>query len=377
MAQLTSIEWTDVTWNPIRGCSRVSEGCRNCYAERVAARFSGPGQPYEGLAVMAPQGPRWTGKLKLVEKVLYQPLRWQEPRRVFVNSMSDLFHEALPEDSIDRVFAVMANTQYCTYQVLTKRPERMLEYMRALLHKRERMIDLIWEQPEHWVKEPIEKPTGEEVLWFFPEWPPTNVWLGVSVEDQATADERIPLLLQTPAAVRFVSYEPALGPVDFTNLNLMASMWRFLPDALKKANYPNYPKACKLDALRGDSLAGKMPLLNWVICGGESGPGARPMHPNWARSVRDQCQSAGVPFFFKQWGEWAPSFDFKKQFEGINPTTPCKLLAADGHAGHSQAEMEGHPRVGLVVKTGKKNAGRLLDGREWNEFPRPGLDAEG
>jgi protein gp37 len=234
------IPWTEDTWNPIRGCSRVSLGCGGphgqggCYAERLAIRLSGPGQPYEGLVKSTPSGPRWTGRVALVESALDLPLRWKKPGRIFVNSMSDLFHEKVPDEWIDRIFAVMAKAPQHTFQILTKRPERMLEWV-----TRSRPVPL------------------------------PNVWLGVSVEDQETADVRIPLLLQTPTAVRWVSYEPALGSVDFRSLGL-----------LKRTG------------------AG----LDWMVVGGESGPGARPFDLAWARQTIDQCREAGIAPFFKQTG---------------------------------------------------------------------------
>ena len=283
MSQKTSIEWTDATWNPVRGCSRVSEGCRNCYAERTAARFAGTMRPYadrplEGLALATPPPfagfvtkvnghPAWTGKVELIEKHLEDPLHWGDPKRIFVNSMSDLFHEELDDESISTVFAVMSQSPQHTFQILTKRPKRMLEWFSR------------WN-----VTDGVEESGMTRFGWCHANtdgrWPLPNVWLGVSVEDQATADERIPLLLQTPAAVRFVSYEPALGPVEFTAVGEppINALWK------------------------GGFRDGR---IDWVIAGGESGPGARPAHPQWFRDVRDQCQAAGVPFFFKQWGEHA------------------------------------------------------------------------
>ena len=249
---MTSIEWTDCTWNPVRGCSRVSEGCRNCYAERIAARFSNAGSveagEFVGFAERTPAGPRWTGRVELIKSKLQEPLHWKKPRRVFVNSMSDLFHESLPDDAILEVFRVMQDCPQHIFQVLTKRPENMRRFMAE------------WEGESIW------------------EGPVQNVWLGVSVEDQKTADERIPLLLQTPAAVRFVSYEPALGPVCLLNY-LLYGPWSAVN--------------VKPPTSRG---------LDWVICGGESGPGARPFDIAWARSVRDQCKAAGGAFFMKQLG---------------------------------------------------------------------------
>ena len=273
MSAGTKIEWTDCTWNPVRGCSRVSEGCRNCYAERVAARFSGEGERFHGFAerrdsdLNAGGGskPRWTGRVELIESKLTEPLRWRKPRRVFVNSMSDLFHEALPDEAIDRVFAVMALAPQHTFQVLTKRPERMREYVKRLplLHLppiasgRGCDTDALYDQAYLALR------SGAL----------PNVWLGVSVEDQKTADERIPKLLSTPAAVRFVSYEPALGPVDF-NLD------QFVP------------------------FSAPTPKIDWIIVGGESGPGARPIDVAWVRSVVAQCKEAGVACFVKQLGAY-------------------------------------------------------------------------
>lgn len=271
----TSIEWTDVTWNPTRGCSRVSEGCRNCYAERIAARFSrskgyaiapssersaigagvrAPGK-FASFANMTPAGPRWTGRVELVPSKLDEPLRWRKPRRVFVNSMSDLFHERLAEDSIGEVFEVMAAAPQHIFQILTKRAEGMRDWVRSWTdHENERGFDSRFR----------------------------HVWLGVSVEDQATADERVPLLLQTPAAVRFVSYEPALAAV---NLEAFLSVY-------DRQGEPSGPR-CNTD---GSSQ------LSWLIVGGESGPGARPFDLAWARSVLRQCREAGVPVFVKQLG---------------------------------------------------------------------------
>jgi protein gp37 len=268
----SSIEWTDRVWNPVRGCSRASEGCRNCYAERVAVRFSGPGGPYEGFADVRSRHPqtgnatcgvrgRWTGRVELIPSKLDEPLRWKKPARVFVNSMSDLFHEELPDEAIYEVFSVMALAREHTFQVLTKRPRGMLGWAQS-----EPCAFL----PKPWGMK------GDTVASQPFRLPLPNVWLGVSVEDQATADERIPLLLQTPAAKRFVSYEPALGPVDFTD-----------------------------GPLDPDSTMGRWSMLDqldWVIVGGESGPGARPFDLAWARSVVAQCREAGVACFVKQLG---------------------------------------------------------------------------
>lgn len=269
---LTSIEWTDRTWNPVRGCSRVSQGCVNCYAEKMAARFSDEGHTFEGFAIRTPSGPRWTGKVELIESKLTEPLHWKKPQRVFVNSMSDLFHEALPDDAIDRVFAVMALCPHITFQILTKRPERMLKYF--IIDAAERVERIL--NHDYGCTMWTFKPKGD--------WPLPNVWLGVSVEDQETADARIPLLLQTPAAIRFVSYEPALGPVDFR---------KFLP---RRMSLDEIPGSALNDGCTDMWTIG----LDWIIAGGESGPGARPPHPDWFRQVKEQCRAASVPFFMKQ-----------------------------------------------------------------------------
>jgi len=200
----TKIEWTRSddgtlgrTWNPIRGCSVVSEGCRNCYAMNFATRFAKEGEPYEGLAYRNSSGAHWTGKVEFIEKHLTDALRWRKPARVFVNSMSDLFHESIPDEWIDKIFAVMAYAPQHVFQVLTKRPERMLSYL-SCREGRRVVID------------------GLGAIWTHTvSWPLPNVHLGVSAEDQKTANERIPLLRETPAAVRWVSAEPLIGPIDF------------------------------------------------------------------------------------------------------------------------------------------------------------------
>jgi len=236
MADKSAIEWTEATWNPTTGCTKISTGCKNCYAERLAHRLQAMGNPKYANGF----------QLTLHEDALEIPLRWKKPRMIFVNSMSDLFHEDIPLEFIRRVFGIMQTAHWHTYQVLTKRAERLAELAPNL------------------------------------PWPP-NVWVGVTVEEQRYT-HRIDLLRTVPAAVRFLSLEPLLGPLP--NLNLEG--------------------------------------IHWVIVGGESGPGARPLRPEWVTDIRDQCQKAGVPFFFKQWG-------------GVH----------------------------------KKRAGRTLEGRTWNQMPAP------
>lgn len=285
----TEIEWATDVWNPVTGCTKVSPGCKFCYAERVATRY---------------WGARKFTDVRLHPDRLDAPLHWRRPRRIFVNSMSDLFHEAVPDEFLDRIFTVMALAPRHTFQVLSKRAERMHAYL-VSSDTPGRVAHAIL-RGDQWST----KPGGD--------WPLRNCWMGVSVEDQARADERIPWLLKTPAAVRFLSVEPLLGPVDLN---------RFLRPG-------------------GRDGAAERPGVDWVIVGGESGgppdrslvahsqelatPGGRdgwwpkPEAETWVRSLRDQCVKAGVPWFLKQWG---------------GPT----------------------PKAG----------GRMLDGRRWSEYPPP------
>ena len=254
----TKIEWTDRVWNPVRGCSLVSPGCANCYAMKQAHRFSGSDQPYEGLTEIGPQGARWTGKIRLVSDALNQPLRWKKPCRVFVNSMSDLFHEAISDDFIYRVFMIMARCHRHAFQILTKRPERMNNFCRRISYIETGFNGLKYPSCSYW-------PNNQD-KWPIETTPLPNVWLGVSVEDQQTADERIPLLLQTPAAVRFVSYEPILAAVDFL---------RWLPKT-------------RTAVANGVDLTLSRPGISWLIAGGESGPKARPCDVAWIHSAVQQ-----------------------------------------------------------------------------------------
>jgi len=296
MSGRTNIEWTDRTWNPTRGCSmaRGSEtgGCKYCYAARTGLRHKGKGKPYEGLVRMTENGPRWTGKIELVESALEDPLHWKTPSRVFVDSMSDLFHEDIPDEYIDRVFAVMALCSQHTFQVLTKRAGRLAPFMDHWRSKR--TFDLfLAPEPEY-----SKRWTGvlnREL---------DNVWLGVSVENQATADLRIPALLRAAAAVRFVSYEPALGPVEWD------ADWLYVKcKYCGRHSHPTRPQWEWNGSVGGrcEFLDCAKPyfdesLLNWVITGGESGPDARPFDLAWARNTIAQCREAEVPCFVKQLG---------------------------------------------------------------------------
>lgn len=287
MADRSVIEWTDATWSPITGCSVMSPGCTNCYAMRLAGTRLQHHPSRAGLTRDSKAGPVWTGEVRFNEQWLTQPLRWKRQRMIFVAAHGDLFHERVPDEWIDRVFAVMALCPQHRFQVLTKRSARMRAYCQQLEDEPlqatiKRMAVALGPMP-----------VGDMVF------PSPNVWLGVSCEDQARADERIPDLLQTPAAVRFVSLEPLLGAID-----LMAYLH----------------------------------ALDWVIAGGESGPRARSI-PGIAipRSLRDQCAAARKPFFWKQWGEYAP--------------TLCDKLPVE------------------MIRVGKKRAGRLLDGELHNGMP--------
>lgn len=514
MGDKSKIEWTEATWNPTVGCSVISPGCTNCYAMKMAARLEAMatadrprwtpahrnGQMlahYVGTTKRVNGNAVWTGKLALApEHILTAPLRWKRSRKIFVNSMSDLFHESVPDEWIDQVFAVMALASQHTFQVLTKRAERMRVYCndeqtpfriaraidaigsvhhlgaedvrpiagydgyfvsshghvysekrgsrrrlkpdvgdqghmrvplyasgdksydRLLVHRlvletfvgpspapdtqgRHRdgdptnnaVSNLVWgDQQANWAdsrrhgthrryskltedqvseirRRHASGESGEALAREFPvsatqirniasgvqwaievpiEWPLSQIWLGVSAEDQKRADERIPHLLDTPAAVRFVSAEPLIGQIDFENI--------IYPKFKRQHEYDPY---IAQDALRGhmkgpDDIG--LPRLDWIIVGGESGPNARPMHPDWARSIRDQCQAAGVPYFFKQWGEWGEA----------------------GTGSHWVSKNGGRRPVGNGVwagdvrmsKVGKRKALRLLDGCEHNEMPK-------
>ncbi|MFO7172576.1 MAG: phage Gp37/Gp68 family protein [Bacillota bacterium] len=304
MSDRTRIEWADATWNPVVGCTRVSEGCRNCYAERFAARFP---ERFGGTSRMTPAGPRWTGQVVLRPEVLEQPLRWRKPRRIFVCSMSDLFHPGVPDEFIDRVFAVMALAERHTFLVLTKRPERMLAYLTNLRRRAANTPALpIRSVPyeDGRICEFLRNALGPGTPAIDRKWPLSNVWLGISVENQKAAYERIPYLLQAPAAVRFLSCEPLLGPLDLRN-----PYYGLFPEQWSNAAAIDCHLAMggsEPDDPPPDYPPYETPKIKWVIVGGESGPGARPMHPDWVRSIRDQCLEAGVPLFVKQMGSvWA------------------------------------------------------------------------
>ncbi|MGV8847775.1 DUF5131 family protein [Tessaracoccus sp.] len=316
MGDKTGIAWTDATWNPMSGCVLVSPGCQNCYAQGVAERFRGTTAYPNGF------------DLTLRPHVLDQPLRWQRPRMIFVNSMSDLFFDQVDTAYIAKVFAVMSLADRHTFQVLTKRPGRM----RSLLNSTDFITQVTQERNTlAQTRKITDGPTPMA-------WPLPNVWLGTSVENQEWADVRIPVLMGTPAVVRFLSCEPLLGPVDLT-------AW-------------TNPLSYLLDAGgRG---------LDWVIVGGESGPNARPMHSDWVRDIRDRCKRGKVPFFFKQWGAWGP---------GERGGDPRYKGAVKGGFWSYDGAWAAFTIDGVyhspdwVLKVGPKAAGAVLDDRTWDEFP--------
>jgi len=340
----TNIEWASHTWNPVTGCSKVSDGCAHCYAEREWPRLAGnPKTPYYG---------RKFNDVRIHPERLEQPLRWTKPRKIFVNSMSDLFHDDVDEKFIAKAFAIMDLARQHTYMVLTKRPERA----KRILNDEDFQFHIGWFQSQA-IRE-FGLPEPKEIGPF----PFKNVWIGVSVENQATADERIPLLLQIPAVVRFISAEPLLGPIV---LKRKAVDEQEIIQATLMGLLEEYSRAVE----RG---------IDWVICGGESGPGARPMHPDWVRGLRDQCQAANVPFFFKQWGEFKEACRYNswpKYRDHVGVTTKAigldksALLNADGSdLVNGGPDHKIYP-ISHLERVGKKQAGRELDGRTWDEFP--------
>jgi protein gp37 len=356
MADNSKIEWTDATWNPITGCSVVSPGCTNCYAMKLAGTRLAHHESRAGLTRDTKAGPVWTGEVRFNEQWLDQPLRWRKPRLIFVCAHGDLFAENVPDAWIDRVFAVMAMAPQHTFQVLTKRSTRMREYMGHSdglgLHSfgvKERVATEAGRMME-------DGDNAHDAMINGP-WPLPNVWLGVSVEDQKRADERIPDLLATPAAVRWISAEPLLGAVDLSAITNGSEGDRGGLNALT---------GIEMRTMWGGSpVAGPQEArLDWVVAGGESGPGARPMHPDWARSLRDQCAAAGVAFHFKQWGEWAQSV-VERSGSGLYDNET--FVHTDGRLNGN-----GGIRAGGVTmrRIGKVAAGRLLDGVTHDGWPR-------
>lgn len=356
MADGTKIEWTDATWNPITGCSVVSPGCTNCYAMKLAGTRLKHHPTRVGLTNDSKAGPVWNGQVRFNESMLLDPLKWRRPRMIFVCAHGDLFAENVPDEWIDQVFAVMALAPQHTFQVLTKRPERMRDYLTrpAGDGRQDLRNHLAWDVTAKvmnlwhtgWKAEGIDGPHRSRCIQAFTAWPLPNVWLGVSIEDQKRADERIPVLLETPAAIRWISAEPLLGSLDIRR----------------------HIEFAHLDSELGLSSPG----IDWVVAGGESGRGARPMHPDWARSLRDQCADAEVSFLFKQWGEYLPAIDrdrddpdWRSDYSGTyaDDQPDMAWLNIDGGCGFHGA------RFHVMQRVGKRVAGRLLDGVEHNGFP--------
>lgn len=383
----TAIEWTHIpgfkgeTWNPIVGCDIVSKGCTNCYAMKWAAqRLDGnKNSPhYAGTTTVVNSNRVWTGKIaKASEKTLQKPLRWSKPRSIFVNSMGDLFHESVPDEWIDQVFAIAALCPQHIFIILTKRAERMQDYVSQLPYdgwtskKNYRVGDKIKKFSDH---VPAMIAIGTMVS-----GPLKNVWLGVSAEDQATANERISYLTGTPAAVRFVSCEPLLGEINLKDIQFYDGSidalsegawgeeienWKASEDPTWKEDFLDWFNLCTIP----DPKEMMWNKLDWVIAGGESGPNARPMHPDWARSLRDQCLDAGVPFFFKQWGEWVSVYDRDIDDPDWRNSPKAKnnkeryINLEGGHGFHGE-------RVNFIKKVGKKKAGHILDGVEHFNWP--------
>lgn len=304
----TKIEWADMTINPVVGCSHCSPGCDHCYAERFAARMAkNPNPKISGkYAGVVDEHGKWTGKTNITDHMDFSKLYgMRKSKRIFVGSMTDLFHVSVSIETLRDIFSSMSLCSQHTFMLLTKRPERMADFLREYFST-----------------------------------PLPNVWLGDTVCNQAEADAKIPLLLQTPAAVRFVSVEPMLGPVDLGHLS-----WNIIDSTAEKNALTGKTWIQGNCGESSQTLQGNR--LDWVICGGETGPGARPMHPDWVRGLRDQCQAAGTPFFFKSWGEWWPG-------EWGRLYREKTISYADGQD---------------MVLIGKRRAGRLLDGVEHNEFP--------
>jgi protein gp37 len=350
MGSNSKIEWTDHTWNPVTGCSKISPGCAHCYAERMSKRLAGRcGYPADEPFAVTMHPER-----------LEEPLHWKKPRMIFVCSMGDLFHKDVPDEWILQVFNTMRACEALelghTFQILTKRPERMRDICQRLRWDG-RGLGRLW--IAHSADDPGYRLMGGKGCTGL-----QRVWLGVTAEDQQRADERIPLLLQTPAAVRFVSVEPMLGPVRLMDhYYSYLEGWELVAD--HDAGCPGGGPYCEIHC--PVPVQERTAKIDWVICGGETGPGARPMHPEWVRSLHDQCKAAEVPFFFNSWGDWFPRDQWEHNPELVLPDddvayhdSPTTHVFHDGN--------DWYP----VHRVGKKAAGALLDGRAWREMPERG-----
>ena len=340
MGNKSKIEWTDSVLNVVTGCGWKSTGCDNCYAKTMANRLKGMGQERykNGFDVT------------LHPDVLMKPFNWKRQRKIFVCSMSDLFHERVPFSFISAVFGVAAMNPQHTFQMLTKRPERMLDFF--VFHR--------FEEKEDPIRECIQKLseyTGVVFDYGDIDWPLKNVWLGVTAENQACADERVPLLLKCPAEKRFVSCEPLIGRLNIEKWLKRGSICGCKEESCKE-------EKCNETMIRCNYGTRK---IDWVIAGGESGRNARPMHPDWARSLRDQCIETNTRFFFKQFGEWICVYDRDiddPDWRNVPKEDKNKrYLNIDGGSGfHGD-------RLCLMEKVGKGKAGKTLDGEVWSQFP--------
>lgn len=321
----TKIEWTDYSWNPIRGtkgrhhCTKISDGCKNCYAEKMNIRFGGP--KYTAGA----------DTIRLDEKVLQEPLKLKKPHMVFVCSMTDLFHEQVPDEWIIRMFKVMIQASSHIFQVLTKRTERLQKFAYEFSDS--------------------------------PNWPPPNVWFVASTEDQDMADLRIPQLLGSRVGTCGVSIEPMLGPIDLSKY-LGEHTYHCACGYKHEEDEMMYQGDGQYRCIRCGELCCPGPTLDWVIVGGESGPSARPMHPDWARKVLDQCMCTDTPFYFKQWGGWVPYYEYTKTFRDLKGKLGYRQVHPDG----TVSGVNG-PESERMAKVGKKKSGRVLDGKTYDEFP--------
>lgn len=335
----TKIEWCTETWNPIVGCTKVSPGCDNCYAEKMAYRLAAmaianPVPDTIGKYVRVIKGRKWEGTTVFDDITILKPLSWKKPRMIFVCSMGDLFHESVSIKWIDMVMSMAALLPRHIFIILTKRPEKMFYYFKA--SKDELIVrwsDACYEIGVSDKDDDVDAPPCWIHNRLQDEWPMKNLWLGVTAENQYQANIRVPVLLSIPAAMRFVSAEPMLTKIDLVNVY---------------GDRPWTPGTRQLG------------YIDWVICGGESGPGARPVHPDWVRFLQIQCHMGSVPFFFKGWGEWLPSYDFGERLDELVKNFPKTQIRKDYE----------FPDGIHMYKVGKKAAGALLDGKEYKEYPK-------
>ena len=354
MADQTKIEWTDATWNIVTGCQIVSPGCTNCYAMRLAGTRLRNIPSRVGLTKDTKAGPVWTGDVRFNREWLDQPLRWKRSRMIFVAAHGDLFADGVTDEQLDQIFAVMALSPQHIFQMLTKRPERMRDY---LLEMERCFNDDDREFSKRWgtaATEATESPCAAGAIQDI-EFPLSNVWLGVSIEDQTRADMRVPILLNTPAVIRWTSDEPLLSEIRYSGVS---------GDRKRKWNWLT---GCTGTMYQDGPDINYGPKIDWVVAGGESGANARPMHPDWARSLRDQCAAAGVPFLFKQWGNWQVASEGNGHLDHNMARNDAFWIDIDGT--RHKPSSTGLTKPYAMHRVTKSVAGRLLDGVEHNGFP--------